>query len=200
MKPSKACSELFVVMPKNPVDPQKIPNSGNSRDGNSRDSILILALFWFSPGFSGPQSLAKQVFQVGHKRHIAQRATCLLMLADVVHFRRRYRLRQEIPPVAFDDRKQGSHIHQIIILTGYMGAGAAPSPLFRPSNQFRPNRIVLNISATCQQINLIHHERRKSLLPKVSTPAFPEIDTTGISSMCLPNGRPEILFLSRYGD
>ena len=44
---------------------------------------------------------------------------------------------------------------------------------------------------------LIHHKRRKSLLPQMSTPAFPEIDTTGISTMCLSNGQPEILLLSR---
>jgi len=34
----------------------------------------------------------------------------------------------------------------------------------------------------------------------MSTPAFPEIDTTGISAMRLPDGQPEILLLSRHGN
>jgi hypothetical protein len=77
------------------------------------------SLFGLLPGFRGPQFSAKQAFQMGHKRHIAQRTTCLLMFADVVYFSGRYSFRQEIRPAALDDRKQGSYIYQFIILTGY---------------------------------------------------------------------------------
>jgi len=71
-------------------------HSCNSCHGKSIGPIFRLCqeINILSPEFG----IHKQVFQVRHKRYIAQGATCLFMLADVVKFRRRYCFRQKIPP------------------------------------------------------------------------------------------------------
>gem|GEM_PF-2299767 len=126
-------------------------------------------------------------------------ATCLLMLADVAHFGGRYCLRQEIPPVASDDRKQGSYIHQFIILAGYMGVGTAPNLLFRFPNQFRPNRIVLSIIEVPLDLKTLNHPLRFTLSILIGSIRRMIITTVTVRSTLILGNRPWDTAISNTG-
>jgi hypothetical protein len=122
------------------------------------------------------------------------------MFADIAIFLGGFRPGQKITPITAYDRKYRFYVHQFVVSTAYMGDSAAPGPLLRSVNQFYANRIVLNVPGTGEQVALIHHKRRKPILPQVPSPSLTEIDAASVSAMRLSDRQPKSLLLGWYGN
>jgi hypothetical protein len=72
------------------------------------------------------------------------------------------------------------HPYEVIILATHMGSGTAPWVGDGVNDEAGPDGIELDVAGGREEMPLVHHEGRKSLLPEMPPPAFAEIDPAGI--------------------
>src|SRR5512136_1602633 len=77
---------------------------------------------------------------------------------------------------------------------------AAPWPGGGIRGKTGTDRIHLHITGRCKKIWLIHRERGKSSLPKMTAPIFPEIYHATISPVRLPDPSAQSVFTFRHCD
>ncbi len=114
----------------------------------------------------------------------AERAAGAGMRVQQVGDVRRVRLADEAIPVGYQ-LQQRTHADEFVVRSAQMGPGARPRPVLRPCTEPRTDRIQLHIPGSGDEMPLIHHERVKTLLPKMPLPAFPDIDHARVATMRL---------------
>jgi hypothetical protein len=150
---------------------------------------------WVLPPETAPQALL-QIFDKGVR---TERANGAGMRVQHVGDVRRVGLADEASPIGYS-LGQRTHADELIVQSDQMGAGARPRPVLRPCTEPRTDRIQLHRPGSGDEVPLVHHERMKTLLPKVHSPDFTDIDHARVAHDAPPQRVTQTELIGRHHD
>jgi len=96
--------------------------------------------------------------------------------------------------------QQRSDLHQGVITPSQVSRRAAPAITAWCLDQSGAHGVELHVPRRGQEVVFIHDERGEAALPRVPSPALPEVDRPRVRPMCLADGATQALGGPRDND